>query len=224
MVLAQEPPETSRAGPSRRYRNSLRSSSISVMAPRSSSSSSHQRVLGVGQHVDDGVADAQHVVPIGVGIREMHAFVNLFAMAAVSDYSGRPALSTAPASAGSPRTGLACCTISVRAFGMLGEPRVRGVLWLGIGLSLATLAACSRRRGVGELGFQHRLWLARPHLPGAGRAGHRWSSPGSCSPASSSRVSSVFLDRVVDATEARYLPAFCPRPARSRSRRPCRRR
>ena len=62
----------------------------------------------------------------------------------------------------------------VRAFAMLRDSRVRGVLWLGIGLSLATLVALFVGvEALVTLGVGHRLGVARPHLPGAGRAGHR---------------------------------------------------
>ena len=107
----------------------------------------------------------------------------------------------------------------LRAFAMLGEPGSAASCWLGDRASLAPwLALVRRRRGAGALGFEHRLRLARPRLRRCWAGWAPCASPGSCSPASSSRVSGVFLDRVVDATEARYYP-LCRRRARCRWRR-----
>ncbi|MFZ1429198.1 MAG: EI24 domain-containing protein [Geminicoccaceae bacterium] len=97
-----------------------------------------------------------------------------------------------------------------RAFGMLKEPRVRGVLWLGIGLSLATLAALVL--GVEALvswasntGY---VWLDRAFevLGVLGTVVVAWF----LFPSIVVTVSSVFLERVVDATEDRYYPHLPP--------------
>ncbi len=94
----------------------------------------------------------------------------------------------------------------LRAFSMLGDPRVRTVLWLGIGLSLLTLAALvlgveGLLRWVSHTGYG---WLdaAVQVLGVLGTVVVAWF----LFPGVVVAVSSVFLDRVVDATEERYFP------------------
>jgi CysZ protein len=94
----------------------------------------------------------------------------------------------------------------LRAFAMLREPRVRGVLWLGIGLSLLTLAALALGveglvRWVSDTGYG---WLdgAFQVLGVLGTIVIAWF----LFPGVVVAVSSIFLDRVVDATEDRYFP------------------
>jgi uncharacterized protein involved in cysteine biosynthesis len=98
----------------------------------------------------------------------------------------------------------------VRAFAMLRDSRVRGVLWMGIGLSLLTLVLVFV--GVGALvtwlsdtGY---AWLDRTFqvLGGLGTAILSWF----LFPAIVVAVSSIFLERVVDATEDRYSPHLPP--------------
>ena len=98
----------------------------------------------------------------------------------------------------------------VRAFAMLRDSRVRGVLWMGIGLSLLTLVLVFV--GVGALvtwlsdtGY---AWLDRTFqvLGGLGTAILSWF----LFPAIVVAVSSIFLERVVDATEDRYYPHLPP--------------
>ncbi len=98
----------------------------------------------------------------------------------------------------------------VRAFEMLGEPRVRGVLWLGIGLSLATLAGL-------VLGVEALVsWASNTGYGWLDRAFEVLGVLGTLVvawflfPSIVVAVSSVFLDRVVDATEARYYPHLPP--------------
>src|SRR5262245_49675120 len=55
------------------------------------------------------------------------------------DYSGGGASLNRPGSAGSPRIRTVMPQDLLRAFRMLGESRVRGVLWLAIAIALATL-------------------------------------------------------------------------------------
>jgi CysZ protein len=103
----------------------------------------------------------------------------------------------------------------LRAFAMLGEPRVRAVLWLGIGLSLLTLAGLvlgveALVRGVSHTGYG---WLDQSFqvLGVLGTVVVAWF----LFPGIVVAVSSIFLDRVVDATEDRYfthLPAAAPVP------------
>lgn len=97
-----------------------------------------------------------------------------------------------------------------RAFALLGEPRVRTVLLLGIGLSLLTLIGLVL--GVNAL------------LDWAAATGYGWLDQvievlgvlGTLVvawflfPAISVAVSSLFLERVVDATEMRYFPDLPP--------------
>jgi CysZ protein len=97
-----------------------------------------------------------------------------------------------------------------KAFAMLRDPRVRGVLWLGIALSLATLAGLFV--GVEALlawaSDTGRPWLDRTvEILGAlGTAIVAWF----LFPSIVVGVSSVFLERVVDATEDRYYPQLPP--------------
>jgi CysZ protein len=97
-----------------------------------------------------------------------------------------------------------------RAFAMLGDRKVRGVLWLGIGLSLATLVALF-------LGVE---WV----IAWASDTGHGWLDTllqvlgafGTAVvawflfPSIVVAVSSVFLERVVDATEEHHHPHLPP--------------
>jgi uncharacterized protein involved in cysteine biosynthesis len=98
----------------------------------------------------------------------------------------------------------------VRAFAMLREPRVRSVLWLGIGLSLATLAALVL--GVEALvswaSATGHAWLDRlfETLGVLGTLVVAWF----LFPSFVVAISGVFLDRVVDATEDRYYPHLSP--------------
>lgn len=94
----------------------------------------------------------------------------------------------------------------LRAFAMLREPRVRTVLWLGIGLSLLTLVALvfgveGLLRWVSNTGYG---WLdgALQVLGVLGTVVIAWF----LFPGVVVAVSGVFLDRVADATEARYFP------------------
>lgn len=98
----------------------------------------------------------------------------------------------------------------VRAFAMLRDGRVRGVLWLGIGLALLTLILVFF--GVGALvtwlsdtGYG---WLDRTFqvLGGLGTAILAWF----LFPSIVVAVSGVFLERVVDATEERHYPQLPP--------------
>ncbi len=97
-----------------------------------------------------------------------------------------------------------------RAFAVLGDPRARSVLLLGIGLSLVTLAGLVA--GVGTLlawaadsGY---VWLDRvvEVLGVLGTAVVAWF----LFPAVVVALSSLFLERVVDATEERHYPALPP--------------
>ena len=104
---------------------------------------------------------------------------------------------------------------------MLREPRVRAVLWLGIGLSLLTLAALVLGvevlvRWVSDTGYG---WLDAPFqvLGVLGTVVVAWF----LFPGVVVAVSSVFLDRVVDATEERYFPAPAAGPWRCRCTPPC---
>ena len=98
----------------------------------------------------------------------------------------------------------------VRAFAMLSESRVRGVLWLGIALSLATLVALfvgveALVSWASDTGW---AWLDRIFqvLGGLGTAIVAWF----LFPSIVVAVSSIFLERVVDATEDRYYPSLPP--------------
>ena len=100
-----------------------------------------------------------------------------------------------------------------RAFGMLGDARVRGVLWLGILLSLATLAALfvGVEAAIGWASNTGYNWLDRTFqvLGGVGTAVIAWF----LFPSIVVGVSGLFLDRVVDATELRHHPLLpAPRP------------
>ncbi len=97
-----------------------------------------------------------------------------------------------------------------RAFAVLGEPRARSVLLLGVGLSLLTLLGLLV--GVGallawaaETGY---LWLDRvvEVLGVLGTAVVAWF----LFPAVVVAVSSLFLERVVDVVEERHHPALPP--------------
>lgn len=101
----------------------------------------------------------------------------------------------------------------LHAFAMLREPRVRTVLWLGIGLSLVTLVALVLGvdllvRWVSDTGYG---WLdgAFQVLGVLGTVVIAWF----LFPGVVVAVSSVFLDRVVDATEERYFPQLPPTAA-----------
>lgn len=98
-----------------------------------------------------------------------------------------------------------------RAFAMLGDARVRGVLWLGILLSLATLATLflGIEAAIAWASNTGYLWLDRTFqvLGGVGTAVVAWF----LFPSIVVGVSGLFLDRVVDATEERYHPRL-PRP------------
>ena len=93
-----------------------------------------------------------------------------------------------------------------RAFAMLGDARVRGVLWLGILLSLATLAALfvGVEAAIGWASSTGYAWLDRTFqvLGGVGTAVVAWF----LFPSIVVGVSGLFLDRVVDATEQRHHP------------------
>lgn len=98
----------------------------------------------------------------------------------------------------------------VRAFAMLRDPRVRSVLWMGIGLAVATLVGLFL--GVEALvtwaADTGRGWLDRTFqvLGGLGTAIVAWF----LFPSIVVAVSSVFLERVVDATEDRHYPSLPP--------------
>jgi uncharacterized protein involved in cysteine biosynthesis len=101
----------------------------------------------------------------------------------------------------------------LRAVSMLREPRVRGVLWLGIGLSVLTLAALVLGvdllvRMVSDTGYG---WLdgAFQVLGVLGTVVVAWF----LFPGVVVAVSSLFLDRVVDATEERYFPHLPAAPS-----------
>ena len=98
----------------------------------------------------------------------------------------------------------------VRAFALLRDPRVRSVLWLGIGLALATLVLLFLGvEGVvtwlSDTGYG---WLDRTFqvVGGIGTAVLAWF----LFPSIVVAVSGIFLERVVDATEERYYPALPP--------------
>lgn len=102
----------------------------------------------------------------------------------------------------------------VRAFRMLDEPRVRRVLWLGIGLSLATLAGLvlSVEGVVSWASNTGYVWLDRLFevLGVLGTLVVAWF----LFPSVVVAISGIFLDQVVDATEDRYYPHLSPpRPA-----------
>jgi CysZ protein len=98
----------------------------------------------------------------------------------------------------------------LRAIRMLGEPRARGVVWLGIALSLATLAALvfgveALVSWASDTGYG---WVDRTLevLSVLGTLVVAWF----LFPAIVVAVSSSFLERVVDATEDRYHPGLPP--------------
>jgi CysZ protein len=95
-----------------------------------------------------------------------------------------------------------------RAFGQLKDGRVRSVLWLGIGLALLTFIglAVGANLLIDGLAATGYVWLDRiAELLGVlGTLVIAWF----LFPATVVAISSFFLDRVVDLTEARYLPAL----------------
>ena len=98
----------------------------------------------------------------------------------------------------------------LRAFSMLREPRVRAVLWIGIALSLLTLAGLAVGvdllvRWLSDTGYG---WLDATFqvLGVLGTVVVAWF----LFPGVVVAVSSVFLDRVVDATEERFFPRLPP--------------
>jgi uncharacterized protein involved in cysteine biosynthesis len=100
-----------------------------------------------------------------------------------------------------------------RSFGALTDPRARGVVWLGIGLSILTLALLTL--GVdallGRLAATGYGWLDRTVeiLGTVGTLIVAWLF----FPSVVVAVSSLFLERVVDLTEERYYPGLpAPRP------------
>ncbi len=98
----------------------------------------------------------------------------------------------------------------LRAIRMLGEPRARGVVWLGVALSLATLVGLVF--GVEALVS----WASDTGYGWVDRALEVLSVLGTLVvawflfPAIVVAVSSFFLERVVDATEDRYHPGLPP--------------
>jgi CysZ protein len=98
----------------------------------------------------------------------------------------------------------------LRAIRMLGEPRARGVVWLGIALSLATLVGLvfgveALVSWASDTGYG---WVDRTLevLSVLGTLVVAWF----LFPAIVVAVSSFFLERVVDATEDRYHPGLPP--------------
>jgi uncharacterized protein involved in cysteine biosynthesis len=98
----------------------------------------------------------------------------------------------------------------LRAFGELGDRRVRGVVWRGIGLAILTfiglaLGAEALIASLTETGY---AWLDRAaELLGVlGTVVIAWF----LFPATVVAISSFFLDRVVDVTEERYFRALPP--------------
>jgi CysZ protein len=98
----------------------------------------------------------------------------------------------------------------LRAIRMLGEPRARGVVWLGVALSLATLVGLvfgveALVSWASDTGYG---WVDRTLevLSVLGTLVVAWF----LFPAVVVAVSSFFLERVVDATEDRYHPGLPP--------------
>lgn len=98
----------------------------------------------------------------------------------------------------------------IRAFRMLGEPRVRGVLLWAVGLALATLALLfvgveALVTWASDTGYR---WLDHTFqvLGAFGTAVVAWF----LFPSIVVAVSGIFLDRVVDATEDRLYPSLPP--------------
>lgn len=98
----------------------------------------------------------------------------------------------------------------MRAFAMLRDGRVRGVLWLAIGLALLTLVLLFVGIGglvtwLSDTGY---AWLDRTFqvVGGLGTAILAWF----LFPSIVVAVSGVFLERVVDATEERHYPQLPP--------------
>jgi CysZ protein len=98
----------------------------------------------------------------------------------------------------------------LRAIRMLGEPRARGVVWLGVALSLATLVGLvfgveALVSWASDTGYG---WVDRTLevLSVLGTLVVAWF----LFPAIVVAVSSFFLERVVDATEDRYHPGLPP--------------
>jgi CysZ protein len=125
------------------------------------------------------------------------------------DYSDGASSLNRSGSAGSPWTGRMLQDLA-RAFGMLGDGRVRGVLWLGIGLSLATFIALligveALVAWASDTGY---AWLDRGFqvLGALGTVIVAWF----LFPSIVVAVAGIFLDRVVDATEERYYPQLPP--------------
>jgi CysZ protein len=98
----------------------------------------------------------------------------------------------------------------IRAVGTLNDPRVRGVLWLGIGLAIATFAglAVGANLAIEALANTGYLWLDRiAELLGLlGTLVIAWF----LFPATVVAISGFFLDRIVDAVEERYFPGLPP--------------
>ena len=97
-MLAAEPPLISTAEPSARYSSTARSVSISSIEPLTSVVLGEERVAGVGDDVDEGVADADDVEAGGAG----HGARDATAHGADVDRPGarRPATASARADAG----------------------------------------------------------------------------------------------------------------------------
>ncbi|MDF1585035.1 EI24 domain-containing protein [Marinimicrococcus flavescens] len=97
-----------------------------------------------------------------------------------------------------------------RSFGALGDRRVRGVLWRGITLALATLIALGFgvEASVDLLGTTGYSWIDRgiDVLGVLGTAVVAWL----LFPSIVVALSSFFLERVVDVTEARFYPGLPP--------------
>jgi uncharacterized protein involved in cysteine biosynthesis len=98
----------------------------------------------------------------------------------------------------------------VRAFAMLRDPRVRGVLWIGIALAVLTLIGLflgveALVTWAADTGWG---WLDRTLqvLGGLGTVLVAWF----LFPSIVVAVSGVFLERVVDATEDRHYPSLPP--------------
>jgi CysZ protein len=98
----------------------------------------------------------------------------------------------------------------LRAFALLGDPQVRRIVWLGIGLSLLTFLALL-------LGVEGLLnWAATTGYGWLDRVVDVLGVLGTMVvawflfPSVVVAISSLFLDRVVDATEDRYHPSLPP--------------
>ncbi len=97
-----------------------------------------------------------------------------------------------------------------RAIGALGDRRARGVVWLGVGLSLVTLVLLGLGVDVllAEVAATSHGWLNRTIevLGALGSLVVAWF----LFPSVVVAVSSLFLERVVDLTEARFYPGLPP--------------